>query len=156
MSNENLTIDRPIEGDVSRFTHTRVEQGTAAEFLAELDAVLAIEGVESVRWEQYTPYFNDGDACEFGANDLNVKFVGDDTAGDYEDGFLDSWSIGYEGPKGDYPYCPDTVSVEQAEAFKAARPTLGRYEDVLRENFGDPAQVTATKDGFSVEYYEHD
>jgi len=156
MSNENLTIDRPISGDVSRFTSSRVEQGTAAEFLAEIDAVLAIEGVEAVRWEQFTPYFNDGDACEFGAQELDVKFVGEDNAGDYEDGFVSGWYLGYENAKGEYPYRPETATLEQAKAFNAAKPNLDRYEDVLRENFGDPAQVTATTDGFSVEFYEHD
>lgn len=156
MSNENLTIDRPINGDVSRFTSSRVEQGTAAEFLAELDAVLAVEGVEAVRWEQYTPYFNDGDACVFSTYELGVKFAGEDTAGDYEDGYLDGWSIGYKDTKGEYPYRPDSVSNEQAVAFNEAKPNLARYEDVLRENFGDPAQVTATTSGFDVEFYEHD
>lgn len=156
MSNENLTIDRPISGDVSRFTSSRGEQGTAAEFLAEIDAVLAIEGVEAVRWEQFTPYFNDGDACEFGTHELGVKFVGEDTAGDYEDGFLNGWIIGYRDSSGNYPYRPDSVSTEKATAFNEAAPNLARYEDVLRENFGDPAQVTATTDGFSVEFYDHD
>src|SRR5579885_1156121 len=30
--------------------------------------------VEAIYWEQYTPYFNDGDACYFGVNDMWLKF----------------------------------------------------------------------------------
>jgi len=157
MSNENLKIDRPIEGDITRYTGSeRVEQGTAAEFLAALDAVLSIEGVDSVRWDQYTPYFNDGDPCEFGVNERGVKFVdGDDEAGDYEDGYVGTWALTYASNSG-YPYRPENVTDEQTAALVAAELNFDRFEDVLRENFGDPAEVTATKDGFSVEYYEND
>lgn len=30
--------------------------------------------IEAVRWEQYTPYFMDGDPCEFGVHDIQFKF----------------------------------------------------------------------------------
>lgn len=157
MSDDNLTIDRPIKGDISHYSSkTPIEQGTVGEFLDSLDAVLAVEGVEAVRWEQYTPYFNDGEACEFTIYELGVKFTGDDESGDYGDGFLDGWSIGYEDGNGNYPYRGDFVTDAQARAFNDAKLNLDRFEDVLRKNFGDPAQVTATQDGFNVEYYEHD
>lgn len=158
MSNDDLTIDRPIEGDISHYSgRNRVEQGTAAEFLEALDAVLNIEGVDSVRWDQYTPYFNDGEPCEFGVNERGVKFTdGDDAAGDYEDGYIGIWSLTFERTPGVFPYRPEDVSVEQVQAIAAAELSLARFEDVLRENFGDPAEVTATKDGFNVEYYDHE
>lgn len=40
--------------------------------------------VESVFWTQYTPYFNDGDACEFGVHDKCYILVGDEDVDDYE------------------------------------------------------------------------
>ncbi|HWJ26014.1 MAG TPA: hypothetical protein VNS32_05695, partial [Flavisolibacter sp.] len=47
-------------------------------------------GVKNVRWTQYTPYFNDGDACEFSSNaawaDLNHDGYDDDENDDEEEG----------------------------------------------------------------------
>jgi hypothetical protein len=37
--------------------------------------------VEAVKWAQYTPYFNDGEPCEFTVHDPETKLVGD---GDYD------------------------------------------------------------------------
>jgi len=91
----DLTINRPIEGDINVRTRSQKEQGTAAEFLAALDTILNVEGVEAVKWDQYTPYFNDGEPCEFSVYDYSVKYASDDLSGDGEDGFVDSWSFGY-------------------------------------------------------------
>ena len=40
--------------------------------------------VESVSWTQYTPYFNDGDACEFSVNEVHYVLDGDEDPCDYE------------------------------------------------------------------------
>ena len=40
--------------------------------------------VESIFWTQYTPYFNDGEACEFGVHDQYYVLKDDDEADDYE------------------------------------------------------------------------
>jgi len=59
--------------------------------LKELAAVLAVEvpQVESVRWNQYIPGFNDGDACEFTMGEVTVRFTNDaEDVGDREDGFV--------------------------------------------------------------------
>jgi len=32
-----------------------------------------IDGLKSFSWTQYTPYFNDGEACEFGVNNTGIK-----------------------------------------------------------------------------------
>lgn len=154
---EATKIDRPIEGEITRYsTRYKVEQGTAAEFLDELDRVLAIPGVEEVRWSQYTPYFNDGEPCVFGSGDIYYKFTGSDDEGDYGDGFVDSWSVNYQDADGVFPYRSDKVDPASYEALRAEGLGLSRYQDVLQDNFGDPAQVTATKAGFNVEYYEHE
>jgi hypothetical protein len=42
------------------------------------------EVVECVFWTQYTPYFNDGEACEFSVHDLFIRLKNDDDACDYE------------------------------------------------------------------------
>lgn len=48
-------------------------------FLEKYDEV-----VESIFWTQYTPYFNDGEACEFGVNDVHILLKNDEDACDYE------------------------------------------------------------------------
>lgn len=95
--------------------------------------------LEAVKWTQYTPYFNDGDTCEFGVNDHECKFVG-------SDGF--AWVPTYEGATG----APDEISAARAiaEIFK------GMYDEDLKAVFGDHVKVIANRDGFDVEGYEHD
>ena len=161
---------RPIEGDPQP-TRKPVEQGPDQDFLAALDGILAVEGVESVKWDQYTPYFNDGDACEFSVYDARVKVTGgDEEAGDYEDGFYDSYSL--------YEYIPDANGQidwrgnpdkkwvdfngisgekidEELEKFNRVLGS-GRHDVLLGNTFGDHAEITATKAGFSVDFYEHD
>jgi len=33
--------------------------------------------IDSISWNQYTPYFNDGDPCEFSVNTWDIKFESD-------------------------------------------------------------------------------
>ena len=88
--------DRKIEGHKYQ-EDVAVDQKSAAEFLAALDTVLGIAGVKKVRWTQYTPYFNDGDPCEFSLNEFTVKLgkkfgVGKEE-GEHEDGYLSTYDF---------------------------------------------------------------
>lgn len=168
-------LGRPVTGDIGHFTSAPKEQRPDEEFLAALDELLAVEGVESVRWEQYTPYFNDGDACEFGVHEPSVKLVGNDEGGDYDDGFLnsfDAWPPVKEGYRdaatGKWVpgvYAPIEIDGVDPAVIEAARTALAAFGSVLEGGahfillqsvFGDPSQITATRAGFSVESYEHD
>ncbi len=102
----------------------------------------------ALRWSQYAPYFNDGEPCQFSVNDFRVKMTASpEDAGDDEDGFEDTWI--WEGH-----------SQKDNEAFKTvaqAVKSLQRIDDELFElAFGDHSEVTATRDGFEVEEYEHE
>lgn len=146
---EGLKINRPITGDVSQRSRRVVEQGTVEEFLEQLDALLDIDNVEAVRWQQYTPSFNDGDPCEFTLGEVGVRVTGGaEGAGDYEDGFYDSFSLRNK------KYAPEGVSNAGEIGEMLHNLELDRFELILESNFGDPAEVTATKDGFEVEYYD--
>lgn len=87
---------RKIEGAKYEETAT-LEQLNAEEFLALVDTLLAVKGIKAVRWHQYTPFFNDGDTCEFGVNEASVKlskrFGVDEEDGDYGDGFIDDYAL---------------------------------------------------------------
>jgi hypothetical protein len=115
------------------------EHGQAA-FKAELATFFNDNpDVEALRWTQYTPYFNDGEPCVFGASDLTIKRVGSaGDEGDDEDGFEHaSWG--------------DKKHKNACDWWKGAND-----DDVLLASFGDHVQVTATRDGISVDEYSHD
>lgn len=161
MTDTDNIFGKPINGDISHRSGGMVEQHDPAELVAALDAALARPEVVAIRWEQSTPYFNDGDPCEFGIYEARTKFVnGDEEGGDYEDGYLDSWGLTYVDDKGNRPYAQEGLEVSETtlEALKAVNAAVagGHHYAILNQMFGDPAQVTATADGFDVEYYEHD
>ncbi len=86
-----------------------------------------------VKWAQYTPYFNDGDTCEFGVR--GVYAFSSKEAFDAEN----MWEAGKE------IYGQGTL-----EAL------LESAEDVLRAAFGDHAVVSATREAVTVEVYDHE
>jgi hypothetical protein len=96
--------------------------------------------VEAIRWRQYTPYFNDGEPCEFSVDDLYAKKAGDDEPGDYGDGFY-------------FPEWSDKSA--EAESFRAFKRAVVD-DDLFLAVFGDHVEVTATRAGFDVEEYSHD
>jgi hypothetical protein len=98
----------------------------------------AVPDVEAVRWQQYTPYFNDGDTCEFSVHDPEVKFKGDAD-------FTSSWDLD-----------SDKLSKTQLEVIGNFGEELRDAEDALKAAFGDHAQVTVDPSGIETEAYEHD
>jgi len=105
------------------------EEALKAEFKAYFDAN---PKVEAIRWRQYTPYFNDGDACVFRVRDFYIKYFGaEPDSGDYGDGF-------------EY--------LRQGTGFKLR----GIEDEIYEAVFGDHAEITATREGFEVNEYSHD
>jgi len=70
-------------------------EGKKALKLALKEFFSAFPMVEAIRWNQYTPYFNDGDACVFGVYEASIKLTDVDTdkVDLDEDGFIDSYDI---------------------------------------------------------------
>lgn len=70
-------LGMPVEG-VSEFSRgeKRVPQLTQEEVSALIHAVLEVPGVKGLAWTQYTPYFNDGEPCVFGAGDPSITVEG--------------------------------------------------------------------------------
>ena len=159
---------RVIEGQVNRFTDPLPPQDDPQRLLDALDAALNIPGVEAVMWTQYTPSWNDGDACVFGVRGASVKIAGDEEdlsdTDEYDDsetqGFRDTYSLYDYGPGGytdkKFHVIGETDCGLVYDALIELERTLesGRHDAVLSEKFGDPAAVIATKDGFKIEDYE--
>lgn len=163
---------RPVEGDIS-YGETMRDQHDPQLFLDALDKLLAHEEVEYAQWIQYTPYFNDGDACIFGTHmeyGGGVKLTFSDNGEEYggEAGPLFSSFQKYvpadpaNGKRwGSYEEVDEIDGVD----ITHIRPDLEDFRSIvenghhvvfLQKSFGDHATVRATKEGFSVDYYDHD
>lgn len=106
--------------------------------------------VTAVGWQQYTPYFNDGDACEFSVREFHVCTR---TGLDFE-------SIGGLSDEDDEgPIFRDRDGLgDDVGALKASIGWLARAadDDIFEASFGDHAMVIATPAGFHVNSYSHD
>lgn len=110
----------------------------------------ACPSLKAIRWPQYTSFWNDGDACEFYVRDFEVKFSDTpDDGGDHEDGFEHVSSL--EQYNAEYMKTP-----EAKRAIEALREIHNAPDDIFLFTFGDHVQVTATRDGFDVEEYDHE
>jgi len=119
--------------------------------------------VIGVTWDQYTPYFNDGDACTFSVNEPAVVFKAE--AGGEEDEDDDDWE-GYGARPDDlkeyFGHKCAAVSLDSSEK-KAWEKDLGliyeriqEFDDVMLATFGDHVSVIASRKGFEVNEQDHD
>lgn len=117
----------------------------------------------AVQWEQYTPYFNDGDSCTFGVNEMypvftlteaQQKLIAEDLSDDEDDAQMIIDQLLY-----DYGKLKGTMTAEQKAANKALTKLvkdLGSMDDTFEDIFGDHVRVRATSKGFKVTEHEHE
>lgn len=109
--------------------------------------------LNSFSWNQYTPYFNDGDTCYFSVNRDYYKInVSNDT--------IDSWTLNNE------KYSKDLDLVElgfdSLESLKKAYNDIDELMNIfddsdLEDMFDDHAEITVYRDGrIEVDEYMHD
>lgn len=110
----------------------------------------------SIGWTQYTPYFNDGDSCEFSVRNSDLIINGD-----YNDPSWYDWRVPYYVKEGEYVNEVrnntewDQVACMTVDAFKDILQSIP--EDFYLELFGDHVRVTCDRYGeIIVEGYEHD
>lgn len=138
---------KTINGRVSHYSNKSYKDQHDPKVLMDLlDAIVALDEVHSVQWDQYTPYFNDGDACYFNINEARVLFVDydeeEDDEGDWGTGYLATWNM-------------DSNS-EVYRLLDKINDELDHHEVILHKTFGDPAEVTYNGEEFTVEHYYHD
>lgn len=126
----------------------------------------AIPSATAIGWTQYTPYFNDGDACVFGVNgpDICTKMISVNDDGDVitEDGeelsYLDDYfdgtfSLAYDK----FPNDDVQRKAMQAELDAAFQPIAGIPDRIMRRVFGDGVRVIIFRNGIvKVDEYDHD
>ena len=137
-------------------------------------------------WAQYTPYFNDGDECTFGAYTESV-YINDDSDAYYpgelesfldeinnkektikklrkeiedstNDKFESSWIKEYNERKIQRIESANPEEIKkQAKMIKVIVDFLQLIDsDTLRDMFGDHVMVTVSRDGIETTEYEHD
>ena len=161
----------PVEGDINE-GEKRAHQKPIEDFQPILQAVLNDSTITEFGWQQYTPYFNDGDPCTFSAygtwvrttsdpedadpNDLDVDY-NHATLGQMDGGewVADPGNSGRRKKVGDTYEGPDKARFDRVKALSRAIDS-GEYLDVLLDAFGDHARITVRRDGIEVEFYEHD
>ena len=107
--------------------------------------------VEKFVWRQTTNTWNDGEPCYMSVDFVAFKFAGDDTF----DNYFDSDSEHYD-PDLD-PYDIDYHYVNNEEEKKIIRPigdAISVNPVVMELIFGTDHTITATRDGYKVEYYD--
>jgi hypothetical protein len=141
--------------------------------------------IRSVVWTQYTPYFNDGDTCEFSVHEFDVNLVpGEDlknkisvirtaqieaaSRGDYSKAQslkkeADKLEARFNSDDDDYQYGETRYELRRSghprgeQIAKAVTDLAAELpEDVLESVFGDHVVIVATRQGFNVSEYNHD
>ena len=138
--------------------------------------------LKSFSWTQYTPYFNDGDECIFGANTeyLSINASEEEESVYQLRKFLDDLEHPrkainaltkrieeYKKNKWDYAYLEESIKTIQNSSIEDTKAKLKMLEDIdsvlscisndtYRDMFGDHVKVTVTKEGWTTESYEHD
>ena len=177
MTDKNI-LGRPITGDLGDVSFRQpTPQLGPEEFIKMFDEFFeAHPECKFIRWGQGTPGFNDGEPCTFDIHETRFGFSDpDEDSEDDEDYDTDYGDVTYttsnlrsfvwdeERIPGSYNqkwhyefdktfngvlFTEDLVL--QYEDFSVG----DEFEEVLLKNFGDPAEVTATREGFHVEYFD--
>lgn len=101
-----------------------------------------IPDAEAIIWQQYTPYFSDGDACVFSVGHPVVRLSNTDEDADYWD--LDGQNL--------------TKKQQEALDDVAELISASEMEDALLDIFGDHQEITYDIETgkFEQEDYDHD
>lgn len=96
--------------------------------------------IKTIYWNQYTPYFNDGDSCEFRVNDA------------YETNCEDISQLSHWG---DYEGEDENITVDYCSKIGIVI-CSNEMEEVMYDMFGDHVTVYCTREGFEVHELNHD
>lgn len=151
----NIDEYKAKQAELDEYVRTHGKSMLLEGFKAIFEATPTLLGI---RWVQYTPYFNDGDACIFGVNEGSYKFndsteIGDAAEDEDEDEDED------EEDRSGYRECPWRAPEDSPIAIvnAAFQALSGPLERVFEAAFGDHVEVIITRDlEVEIEEYDHD
>lgn len=118
--------------------------------------------LESFGWTQYTPYFNDGDTCEFEANTDYIYVNGvyiEDCEWYNKTKVTDYGKYNYDKRvyEGRVEVANPDYDEELVNVTNEIKSFLSYFEDdFFKDQFGDHTIVTITKNGVETDQYDHD
>lgn len=118
--------------------------------------------VSAIHWRQWTPHFNDGDACTFSIHDASVYLgppLEDTSPGKYpaDEEDDDATMAGGIWINGFYNRPDDIPDAAFKQAKDAHDLVFAIGDDLMESTFGDHCYVVATPDGkFEVNECSHD
>lgn len=161
-----------VEGDI-----IHREKSAAQRPLSDLEpllrAVIDDPTIVEIGWEQYTPYFNDGEPCVFTVYGAWVRTDADPAPDEDADDDTEGLSVEWGHPslgKFEYEYTgagrnrqrqvrsyegPDEARLQRCLELHEALDS-GAFNDVLLDAFGDHASVKVRRDGITVDFVSHD
>jgi hypothetical protein len=147
-----------MNAEMSALRETYQKRGQEIFKLAFKEFFDANPEVHVVGWRQYTPYFNDGDTCEFNcyaeyAFVSNAKDYENITWGEYQGEEENVWILDPDYGDTNADAVPEHV-VKNAGSLTNLLSKID--DDVFLDMFGDHVQVFATREGFDVQEYSHD
>ena len=147
---KNLSeTQKDMQAQIKTLAQSNVEPALK-EAINELTTL--IPQLTAVKWNQYTPHFNDGDVCEFGVNEVSFKLNDATEGGDYDNGWNDvsSYSTITNG------VTEEGLTKSQNDALVAFQTNLYNIDSMLEEAFGDGYEITLSPKSIEVEEYSHD
>ncbi len=128
------------------------------ELVKELVAGLFVKdpNLQKIRWTQYTPYFNDGEACVFSAGSPEFAFskesefyLSEEEQEDKDEddrGFVETWDF----------YKNKELKEKLKDLTKDFVESFNDMNDIFEEVFGDHVKVTVTRESVEVTEFQHD
>jgi len=113
--------------------------GEAALKASFVEFFAAYPEVEAIKWQQYTPYFNDGEACYFGVCEPEIKLT-------MSDEFKEMWAFRETSSAVFYADVQKLSGIIQSSSM----------ESVLKAVFGDHSEITVYPDRIDVETCDHE
>lgn len=95
----------------------------------------AVPDLEGISIIQYTPYFNDGDVCEFRIGSVSFH---------EEEDFEQEWDDDFDSP------------ADQQELKDALNEFIYNNQDLMKDMYGDHAYIRITRAGTDISEYEHE
>jgi hypothetical protein len=162
MNNEKFAVLREKQEEIKKLKEEMLEASN--KIFTDLTKTIFEENpkVKSFGWNQYTPYFNDGETCTFSANTDYIYVNG--VSVDESDWISETKITNYgtwNREKREYEGRTEVPNLnydpELVKSSDEIREFLRNFdEDFFMSQFGDHAEITVTVDGVSVDEYEHE
>ncbi len=162
MSNDKFAVLREKQEEIKKLKKEMLEASN--KIFTDLTKTIFEDHpkVKSFGWNQYTPYFNDGETCEFSANIDYIQINGEPVD---ESEWISETKITNYGTwnreKREYEGRTEVPNLDYDPELAAASDEIKEFlsnfdEDFFMSQFGDHAEVTITAEGVSIDEYEHD